>query len=111
MPDACAIAAAQCFTSVASFGDLSQGGSVTTEHAGFYCELYGALKHIMLVPLMDTLPAGSSGRTAAEEHELGDDEWLSSAAAAAKAHTDNIGGQVTGNNVTRSCAIMYYHDS
>lgn len=67
---------------------------MTAEHAGFYSELFAALKHIMLVPLLDNPTPGSSGGTGDREQELSDDDWFSKAAAAAKAHSDTLGGQV-----------------
>lgn len=67
-----------------------QGGSVVAEHEGFYSELYAGLKHIMLSPVLDSLPTGSHGR----DQELSDDEWFNNAAAAARAHAEKIGDQV-----------------
>jgi hypothetical protein len=73
---------------------LHQGGSVVSEQQGLYFELYAALKHIMLAPLLDSTRTGSIGGTADGGRELSDGDWFSNAAAAARAHADNIGSQV-----------------
>lgn len=65
--------------------------------AGFYTELYAALRHIMLAPLMDTSKgAGGRSSTSGMEQGHGMDKWLGNAQTAAEAHVNNaVGGQVS----------------
>lgn len=73
-----------------------QSGALSVEHAGFYTELYAALKHAMLVPLLDGSWQGSAGgndaAASAEEQEEAD--LLNSALAADDLVDTKIGGQV-----------------
>ena len=74
---------------------MHQGGAVSIEDTGFYPELYAALRHIMLAPLLDSSfqgGGGSNGDAGSDEQE--EDELLASALVADDQADTKIGGQV-----------------
>lgn len=70
-----------------------QSGALSVDHVSFYAELYAALKHAMMVPLLDASWKRGGGSGTAEEEE---EEVLSSALAADDQSDTRVGGQVCG---------------